>query len=85
MSQDSPPSFWHGLVVGDLFGDATETVFALVGILLLICTLSGQWWMAAYATFAGAVGGVALMFSVYLEYNAQRTLEEQAREAKRTS
>ena len=65
-------------------GNATEPLLALCALLLCACILTGNWWILAYALFVLALLGLAILYSVYLDYNTQRVLEEQrAEQAKR--
>ena len=65
---------WHG----DILGNATEPLLLLFAVLLLVCILSGKWWIMAYAIGLIVLYVVVLMYAVYLEYNAKEYLEQQA-------
>lgn len=71
---------WHG----DVFGNATEPLLLIFSFIVLICILSGKWWIMGYAIGLILLYIVVLMYAVYLEYNAKEYLEQQAMSDART-
>jgi hypothetical protein len=65
---------WHGNVAGN----ATEPLLYLLTLLLLVCWLSGKWWLLWYALAAAGIGVLLILYACYLEFNAQRALEQRA-------
>ena len=57
-------------------GNFTEPLLALIGLILTVCTLTGEWWLLGYAILGTGFLGLATLYSVYLEYNTQRILEQ---------
>ena len=55
-------------------GNAKEPLLCLFGAMVLFCTLSGKWWIMAYAFGGIVLFCVVLLYTVYLEYNAQEYL-----------
>ena len=47
----------------------------MAGALLLVCTLSGKWWLLGYALAGLAIFSVVLLYALYLENDAQAELE----------
>jgi dolichyl-phosphate-mannose--protein O-mannosyl transferase len=62
---------WHA----NALGNATEPLLYMFAALLLGCLLSGKWWLMAYLFGAVLLFCVALLYAIYLEYNAQDYLE----------
>ena len=55
-------------------GNAREPLLYIFGAVVLFCTLSGKWWIMAYLFGGLLLFGVVLLYTVYLEYNAQEYL-----------
>ena len=55
----------------------------MLGILLTVCTLTGNWHYLLYAIAFVAIFVVVLLYGLYLEYNAQEELERRRKEEER--
>ena len=69
MTSSEPP--WHM----NALGAATEPLVYFAALIVTICVLTGKWWILGYLLAILVIYSVALMYALYLEYNAQKELE----------
>ena len=60
-------------------GNFTEPLLLVFSTLLLMCILSGHWWIFAYAMLGVVIYLLVLAYSIYLENTAQTEVERRHR------